>query len=116
MAQTYPPSWRAMVDLTWTRRECPWRSAATWYRGEASQGLETLNPRSVTRAMRFSSAHSPRCLASLMMMQRRRWGGRVWLVTSLLALFLLAVFALSVFVLADFFFPFFFFCFFFFSF
>src|ERR1035438_5885669 len=55
--------------------------------------------------MRFSSAHSPRCLASLMMMQRRRWGGRVWLVTSLLALFLIAVFVLSVFVLADFLLP-----------
>src|ERR1035437_10955191 len=55
--------------------------------------------------MKMSSVHSPRCLASLMMMQRRRCDGRVWLVTSLLALFWLAVFALSVFVLADFFLP-----------
>src|ERR1017187_2663182 len=105
MAQTYPPSWRALGGLTWTRGEGAGGSTASSDCVEPPQGLETLNPRSVALAMKFSSAHSPRCLAFLMMMQRRRWGGRVWLVTSLLALFLLAVLALSVFVLADFLLP-----------
>src|SRR5271165_4532881 len=40
------------------------------------------------RDMKLSSVHSPRCLASLMTMQRRRWGGRGLLVMSWAAVLL----------------------------